>query len=156
MKVKQFSVALIFVMSASVTTVIAQALPAKVRTYLTDNYRGWKQTAVANGCYASFRKSVIVGDFDSNGKSDYAVKFIHGRRGHILAFLSRGTDYKPYRLESMSASELKNTGLNIARRGERIEGEDVSFTLTDDTPVIGTCASHPGFYRFRSGDFKPL
>lgn len=147
----------ILLSNATAQTVFAQTLPAKVRSYLSDNYAGWKQTAVANGCYATFKKSVVVGDFDSNGKRDYAVKFTHGRKGYILAFLAKGTNYKPYLLESGTATGIKNTGLNLARKGERIENEDGDvYYLRDDSPVIGACGSHGGFYSFRDGDFKPL
>lgn len=124
---------------------------------LTDNYSGWKQTAVASGCYATFKKSVIVGDFDRNGKKDYAVKFIQGRKGFILAFLSKGTDYKPYLLVSGTATEIKNQGMNMGRKGERIESEDGdAYTLKEDSPLIGECESEAGYYSFSGGDFKPL
>jgi hypothetical protein len=136
----------------------AQTLPSRVTNYLDKSYLGWKQTAVAKGCYASFKKSVIVGDFDSNGKRDYAVKFIKGRKGYILAFLAKGSDYKPYLLASYTASEIKSEGLSIGRKGERIENEEGDvYYLKDDSPLIGPCESDAGgFLSFRNGDFKPL
>ena len=152
------SVMAVFFSSGAITSQ-AQTLPAKVRTYLTNNYSGWKQSSVAIGCYASFKKSVVAGDFDSNGRRDYAVKFIYGRKGYILAFLEKGGDYKPYLLESYSsASEMKSEGFSIGRKGERIENEEGDvYYLKDDSPFIGPCESDAGgFLSFRKGDFKPL
>lgn len=146
---------LLLVETSQITS--AQTLPAKVRSYLTDNYSGWKQTAVANNCDAGYKKSIIVGDFDSNGKRDYAVKFIHGRKGYILAFLTKGADYKPYLLANGTANEIKNMGMSMDRKGERIETEDGDvFYLKNDSPLIGECESEAGHFRFRNGDFKPL
>ncbi len=138
-------------------TAFAQTLPAKVRTYLTENYSGWKQTAVASGCYASFKKSVIVGDFDKNGKNDYVVKFVQGRTGFFLAFLSSGSNYKPYLLESGTAAEIKKMGLNMSSKGEKMENEDGKvYKSPEDRPMIGICESHAGYYSFSNGDFRPL
>ncbi len=115
-----FSFRLFFVLLvvASQTT-FAQTLPAKVKSYLDKNYLGWKQTSVATDCYSDFSRAIVAGDFDGDKKRDYAVKFIKGRKGYIIAFLERKTNYEAHVLESDSAAGIKNTGLSIARKGEK-------------------------------------
>ncbi len=150
----------IFVLIFSLTNLAqAQTLPLKIRNYLDKAYAGWKLTSIADGCYSEFANSVIVGDFDGDKKRDYVVKFIKGRKGYILAFLERKTNYATHILESLSATEVKNTGLSIAKRGEEypIGGEYPDYKLgrlKNDAPLIGTCESHAYHYVYRNGKFN--
>jgi hypothetical protein len=137
----------------------AQVLPAKVRGYLNSNYLGWKQTATSSFCSSDFARSVVAGDFDGDRKRDYAVKFTKGNKGYIVAFLERRSNYETHVLESDSAQGIKNTGLNISRKGEKypVGGDypDVVYgRLPNDAPMIGPCASHAGHYVYRNGRFQ--
>jgi hypothetical protein len=138
----------------------AQTLPAKVKSYLNQNYKGWKLTGKTDGCGAEFSKSAVSGDFDGNRKSDYAIKFIAGKRGYIIAFLNQGTNYKPVILENETAKGIINQGLSIARKGEtygEIVNDDfdrVTRRLANDAPVGGTCESSAYLYIYRNGNFK--
>jgi hypothetical protein len=137
-----------------------QTLPQKVRSYLDGNYAGWKLSSLADGCGPEFNKSKVSGDFNGDKKTDYAVKFIKGRKGYIVAFVSSGADYKPHVLESGSTADMKNQGLAIARRGERYgeiindNFDRVTRRLQNDAPVGGTCESSSYFYVYRNGAFK--
>ena len=137
----------------------AQTLPAKVRSYLNKNYSGWKQTSVAKLCSSDFSKAIIAGDFDGDKKRDYAVKFTKGRKGYIIAFLERKTNYEAHILESDTAAGIKSTGLSIDRKGEKypIGGDypDLIYgRLPNDAPMIGPCASHAGYYVYKNGRFQ--
>lgn len=138
----------------------AQTLPAKVKSYLNKSYSGWKLSSVTDGCGSSYSNSVVSGDFNGDKKTDYAVKFIKGRRGYILAFVSSGSNYKTHTLESGSTSDIKNQGLGIARKGEtygEIINDDfdrVNRRLQNDAPAGGTCEASAYFYIYKNGAFK--
>lgn len=97
----------------------AQALPLGIRSYLNRNYSGWTLNSVANHCYPKFKRAVVIGDFDGDGKRDYVGKIVRGQRGYFLALLKRKEDYETHVLESMSIAEIKRTGLSISRKGEK-------------------------------------
>ena len=139
----------------------AQAvLPLKVRSYLNQNYRGWKLTSMADGCSSEFRRAVATGDFDGDGRRDYLLKFIRGRNGYIIALLERRNGYEAHVLESMSAAAIKSTGIRVFRKGERIpmgESEDQSSArrLTNDAPFDGPCESDAGgVHVYQNGRFN--
>jgi hypothetical protein len=68
-------------------------LPNK-QSYLDKSRTGWKRSSVANNaeCVASFRHLVVVGDFDGNGKQDYAARITLGKGGFFTFFEQKG-DY---------------------------------------------------------------
>ena len=127
---------------------------------MTGTYPGWKLNATAVNCPREFKRSLVAGDFDANGRRDYAVKFMSRRKGYIVAFLSRGADYKPFLLEDGSASEMRNQGLSIARKGETYPEivndnfDRVTRRLRQDAPVGGTCESSAYLYIYSNGVFR--
>src|SRR3990170_1981543 len=76
-------------------TISAQSLPTKVRSYLDKSYSGWKFSSVTDGCGSDFSNSKVSGDFNGDKQPDYAVKFLEGHKGYIIAFVSNSSDYKP-------------------------------------------------------------
>jgi hypothetical protein len=149
---------LIAVLILGATNVIIakpMTLPAKIQTHLTKTYPGWRQTATATNCIPKFQQSVISGDFDGDGSRDYAVKFIQGNRGYIIAFLARGADYRSYVLANTTAQDIKRIGLTVGRKGQRNEGEEGPVTiLPNDAPLLGTCESEACYYVYRNGNFR--
>lgn len=138
----------------------AQVLPGHVKTFLNKNYSGWKQSPTNDSdCYADFRKLVVIGDFDGNGKIDYAVRMTHNRRGYLMALLGQDASYKAHILLSVSATELKSYGMSVAKKGSKYaigdpyEGDNRTARLLNDAPVIGPCGSHAYPYIYRNGRF---
>mgnify|MGYP002083183942 FL=1 len=153
-----FPLLLLFVVLSQL--VYAQTLPAKVKSYLDKNYSGWKLSSIAQDCGVDFENSRVSGDFNGDGKTDYAVKFNKGRKGYILAFVSNGSEYKTHILESGTITEFKRQGLAIARKGETY-GEIINDNfdranrrLRTDAPVGGTCEASTYYYVYRNGTFK--
>jgi hypothetical protein len=146
----------LLVLHVSIAVPFAQsvAVPTKIQIYLNMTYPGWKQTGVATNCILKFRQSVVAGDFDGDGRRDYAVKFTHHQKGYIVAFLARGTDYQPYILIDRPARGIRNIGLSIGHRGQRDENEEGGVSvLGNDAPLIGACASEACYYVYRNGGF---
>jgi hypothetical protein len=130
-------------------------LPIKIQGYLKKTYPGWKQTATATSCIPKFQQSVISGDFDGDGRRDYAVKFTQGNKGYIIAFLARGVDYSPYVLMDTTAQWIRNTGLSVGHKGQRDEDEEGRVSiLRNDAPLIGTCESEACYFIYRNGNFR--
>ena len=151
----------IYTYGNTVTSKITPALPLKIRSHLNRNYQGWKLVSVADGCSSEFKGAFASGDFDGDGERDYLVKFIKGDRGYIMAFLKRKYSYEPHVLHgNMSVAEIKNTGIRVFRKRERVpvensEEENSYQRLTNDAPFDGPCESDAGgVHLYRNGKFN--
>lgn len=163
MNKRQTSLSFLFalvIVVANIQLTFAQTLPVNVKSFLNKNYAGWKQSATNDtDCYADFRKLVVIGDFDGNGKRDYAVRMTHNRRGYLMALLGQNADYRAHVLLSVSATELKGYGMSLAKKGSKYsigdpyEGDNRTARLPNDAPVIGPCGSHAYPYIYRNGRF---
>jgi hypothetical protein len=133
--------------------VFSQTLPRSLRQYLDRNYHGWK---VAGECYEkeSENKRVLVGDFDGNGKRDYAVKFIRGEKGFLIAFLADGRRWKPFYLHIWKdAEDARKSDLMLFKKGERYH-ESYPWKLRFDAPADFWCESDVGgLHVYRQGKF---
>ena len=133
------------------TQIIPQSLPKTLRSYLDRNYRGWK---LAGQCYDKEKdnKKILVGNFNGDGKRDYAVKFVRGEKGFLMAFLADGRMWKPYYLHIYSAREAKYSDLMLFRNGESFEPAETP-KLKFDSPADFHCDSDVGgvhtFYKGR-------
>lgn len=154
-----------FVLVSLVTGFVnAQTLPAKVKSYLDKNYSGWKFDWERPGrnsvCGSEVKLSVVSGYFNNDRKRDYAVKFVKGRSGYLIGFITQGNDYKAHVLESTTASDVKSTVLGIARKGEKYPiGGDIPDLiygkLASDAPYTVPCASDAvAFYVYKNGRFQ--
>ena len=88
------------------------ALPQAIRTTLDQEYPGWKLAPVTPQIMQTFKKhhannlpSLAYGDFDHDGKRDYAVQIAITTPGQeeqiVIVFLARGDGYEENILESM-------------------------------------------------------
>ena len=151
---------LLMLLIVSSQTTFAQTLPAKISNSLNQSYSGWKLHSGDPICKS---RAVVSGDFDGNKKTDYAVMFKKGRSVYIVAFLANGADYKAVVLESGSASDMKNSFLTIARKGQSYAGiinEDLdrgpTQRLKTDAIVSGGCESSEYLYIYSNGRFKQV
>ena len=143
--------------SASVPPPVAAAaetLPAGIRKYLNTLYRGWKLAPSEYACGPQVNPGFIRGDFDGDGKRDYAVKFTKGKKGYMLAFLRRGSNYKAFVLHDTDADEMIYSGLMLWKRGELFEDGKIKFRLRRDAPAEYRCESDVGgIHYYRNGKF---
>ena len=122
-------------------------LPALIRAELGRIYPGWRFAAVAPDLKAQLaseqRPDWITGDFDADGRRDYAVQILHpaspAGTQHVLAFLRRGSGY--WRLVVQSFPRSSGFYLALARRGERVTDLDADLN-GDSTFVLGSDGIH--------------
>ncbi len=148
----KIGILLILILGVLSSAVLPQRLPKSFRSYLDQNYRGWK---LAGECYEkeSENKSILAGDFDGNGKRDYAVKFVKGEKGFFMAFLANGRRWKPFYLHIWEdAGEAKASDLVLMKKGDRFpEGAP---KLRFDSPADFRCESDVGgVHTYRNGKF---
>jgi len=131
----------------------AQTLPSQIRNYLNKNYRGWKLQK--DVCFPdSPGKAVVTGNFNGDKKIDYAVKFVKGKKGFIIAFLAQKQAFRPFILHNTDADDVKTLSLDIWKKGERFELGEQNVYLRYDAPADFRCESDVGgIHLYRNGKF---
>lgn len=126
-----------------------EKLTVGVQSYLDKNYSGWKLEELTSNsdCFDEFKRAIIKGDFDGDGKYDYAARITRGKEGYIIAFLERGASYEAHIL--VSGIRIQNLGLSMGKKGKY---DDV--VLQNDAPLIGACGSEAGYYIYKNGKFN--
>ena len=147
-------------------------LPEAVNSTLNRKFPGWRFSEVSGGIRQFFgerfpraRPNLIEGDFDGDGRTDYAVLIEHANFNesgraftHVverLAFLKRGAGYRLYFLEG-SAPANPELYLTLARKGE--EGHDFrtgrKFRYPNDSISVSYFEKAGGTYVYRGGRFR--
>ena len=139
---------------------LAQTLPAKIESYLNRNYKGWKLSASEEGCGTNVNNGIVKGNFNSDKKLDYAVKFTRKKKGFIIAFLGQNQGYKAFVLHNTDAEEIDNSSLGILKKGSKFpyggvnDVDGKSFRLKYDAPTDFHCESDVGgIHYYRNGKF---
>ena len=130
---------------------LGQSLPGPIKRYLDGNFRGWE---LAGECYEEGNTRVLTGDFDGDTRRDFAVKFVRGDKGFLMAFLARGRDYRPHYLHIYTAEDAKNSDLKLFEKGGSYENEYTRVRLKFDSPADFRCESDSGgVHAYRDGKF---
>jgi hypothetical protein len=116
------------------------ALPGLIRAELGRAYPGWRFATVAPELRAQLARGQtpdwIAGDFDGDGRRDYAAQIVHPSTAHgtqhVVAFLRRGGGYQ--RLLVSSFPQSRGAYLALARRGERVA--DLEADLNGDSTFV--------------------
>jgi hypothetical protein len=88
------SLAIGIVLSGSI---FGQAVPQRLQTFLSRNYPGW--TITTSFVVDQPRIPAIVnGDFNGDGRRDYAVLITKGERMYAIAAIATGRTYRGYNL----------------------------------------------------------
>lgn len=132
----------------------AQTLPAKIKTFLNGNYKGWNLSPSEKDCNSDVNEGFISGDFNGDKKVDFAVKFTKNKKGYILAFLKTRKSFKAFVLHNYDAEEAKYSSLGVWKKGEVFEYNDKSFRLKYDAPSDYRCESDVGgIHYYQNGKF---
>jgi hypothetical protein len=142
-----------FLIVFTAQTNFAQTLPAKIRSYLNKNYKGWKLQK--DECYPSSPgKAVVKGNFNGDKKLDYAVKFARGKKGFIIAFLAQKQNYKAFILHNTDAEDVKYLSLDVWKKGSRFELGGQNVYVRYDAPSDFRCESDVGgIHLYQKGKF---
>jgi hypothetical protein len=133
---KRIYVILTIILSAAFVA-DAQTVPAKVKTYLSKNYPNWVITKQwipsAYGEPAPDIKAIDKGDFNGDGKLDYAVIITKDDRRYVIALIAAKNSYKAYNL----LADGWALGIGTVKKGTKISSEHIngrtkSFKLKND------------------------
>lgn len=114
----------------------AAGLPVSIRATLDEEYPGWQLAPSGAEVRSEFKKlksrhfpSLAIGDFDHDGKRDYAVQIVLSSPGQeeqiIMIFLARASGYEESILQSMGidpGSFLWALKMKLDESGAQVEG----------------------------------
>ncbi len=108
----------------------AQTVPAKVTNYLNLNYPNWviaKQYKPSeNGESTPDIKAFDKGDFNGDGKRNYAVIITKDDRRYVIALIAAKNSYKAYNLLAQSGGDRWMVGIGVVKKGEKISSESMN------------------------------
>ena len=148
----------------------AQVLPAKIKKYLDNNYTSdetgpWKQAPGA----CSGNKSILIGDFNGDGRTDYLVriltgKFTRNKSLHLIAFINKNSDYTPDPFfEDEYNEDAQNSATLIIKKGTYVnsgpneDSDAPSFPLKTDAVAQYICETDQSVtYAYKDGEFKTI
>jgi hypothetical protein len=134
------------------------ALPTSVRVMLNLRFSGWRFSDVSPEVRQFFKENmrgaspvVISGDFDGNGRRDYAVLVQWRARYYLVIFLRRTADYKMYVIKDPNGEYLI-----LARKGTRDYNynEQKEITYANDAIMTGIFEKGGSSYIFKNGGFR--
>ena len=150
-------VLLLCVSSPSWAQSYPERLPTSARVMLNRRFAGWKFSDVSSEVRQFFKENMrgvspvlISGDFDGNGRPDYAALVQRGSRYYLVIFLRRSADYKMYAVRNPNGEYL-----SLARKGTRDYNyeEQKEITYANDAIVTGILEKGGSSYVFKNGRF---
>jgi hypothetical protein len=136
----------------------AQTLSAKVKNYLNLNYPNW-EVCKFNKVEYQANSAVDKGDFNGDGKTDYAVAICKDDRIYALALLETKKSYKAFNLLAQNEENRWIAGLSVAGKGEEVflhnDQGDVtkSFRLKTDGIAIYDSEGMSSIYYWQNDKF---
>jgi hypothetical protein len=121
-------------------------IPNAIKIILDRNYPGWEMGRVSIEVDKFFKENkfkffpvLVSGDFDGDGRADYAIKINYKGQWHAIIFLARGGNYeKSVLMAGGNASDL-DVYLSLYNKGE--EGFNFEtgkyFIFQNDAVEIG-------------------
>lgn len=136
----------------------AQTLPAKVENFLKKNYPSWEigKSWVVD---SQPRKAIGSGDFNGDGKTDYAVLITKDDRIYAIALLARNNSYKAFNLLAQNRENRWIAGIDVAPKGSEVssnstpKGSDKTFQIKNDGIEIYDGERHGQIFYWQSGKF---
>jgi len=125
---------------------------------LNRRFSGWKFSDVSPEVREFFKDNmkgaspvVISGDFDGNGRRDYATLVQRRTQYYLVILLRQIADYKMYVVKDPTGEYL-----SLARKGTRDYNynEQKEITYANDAIVIGILEKGGSSYVFKNGRFQ--
>jgi hypothetical protein len=154
------------VMAVMVSSAPASFLPESIRATLDQEYPGWKLAPVTAQVQKEFKThkpnrfpSLVAGDFDRDGKRDYAVQIALTAPGQeeqiIIVFLARGSGFEENIVQSMGLDPT--VYLWVSNRMLKETGSDAQDKLSNRT-VLMVLGGPIGdtTYAYQDGKFQEI
>lgn len=130
----------------------ADVLAPQVKSALDRQFPGWRFPRLGTqieGCNPGSRL-IVQGDFDGDGKSDYAVEFVYRDELVLFAWLGAGRTQVLARNAYMGGNGRVDQALDVLRKGDRISdgpqyADDAVISLDCSGPATVT------YYSLRAG-----
>jgi len=136
----------------------AQTIPANVNDYLKKSYPGWTigESWVID---SKPRKAFESGDFNGDGKKDYAVLLTKDDRKYAIVLLVSKTGFQAFNLEAQNSENAWIAGISINSKGSKINLNDASaispkpFQLKNDGVYLYDGEGHGRTYYWQNDKF---
>jgi hypothetical protein len=135
----------------------AQTLPVKVENYLKRNYPGW---AIGESWIVDSapRKAIESGDFNGDGKKDYAVLIQTDDRIYALALLADKNGFRAFNLLAQNGENRWIAGIDLMPKGSEVYFNNdanpaKSFPIKNDGLEIYDGERHGRLYYWQNGRF---
>jgi hypothetical protein len=148
---------LLFFVCAGFTFIEAKPirLPNECKKILDKNFRGWKFGKIPKEVTDYHKKEkhpfepyLIKGDWNGDGKIDYAVLIESQKKNKTIAFIRLRTKYKHYNLEG-------GDYIQVFKKGEKDYSydSDKNFIYKNDSIFVGIGECCGSSYIWRKGKF---
>lgn len=126
----------------------AQTVPTQVSNFLKKNYPDWKigESWIVD---SKPRKAIEKGDFNGDGKTDYAVLITKDERIYALALLNTGSAYKAANLLAQNADNRWIAGIDSVPKSQMIK----SLAVKTDGIEIYDGERHGQVFYWQNGKF---
>jgi hypothetical protein len=140
-------------------------IPSAIKIILNRNYPGWKMGAVSievdnffKGKKFNFMPVLVSGDFDGDGRADYAIKINYKRKWHAILFLARGGNYKEYVLLAGENFPDLDVYFSLNKKGEKGFNFETGkhFIYQNDAVEIGFYGKASIAYVYQDGSFNKV
>jgi len=155
MKKVLFLIGVLFITSFAA---MSQTIPPKVDNYLKKNYPGW--TIGESWVIESKpRRAFETGDFNGDGKKDYAVLITKNDRKYALALLALKNSYQAFNLLAQNADNSWIAGIDINPKGAEVylsspqNGLSKPFLIKNDGVYLYDGEGHGRTYYWQNGQF---
>jgi hypothetical protein len=140
-------------------------IPNAIKIRLDRNYPGWEMGVVSSEVDKFFKENkfkflpvLVSGDFDGDGRNDYAIKINFKGKWHAIVFLARGGDYKEYVLMEGGNVPGLDVYLSIYEKGEKgFNFENGKyFFFENDAIEVGFYEKGSITYTYKNGNFDKV
>jgi len=143
----------------------ASAIPQSIRSTLDQEYPGWKLAPVTRQIQTIYKQHKVAhspsfaqGDFDHDGRRDYAVQIVLNTPGQeeqiIIAFLARGDRFEEIIVQSMGIDPTSSLWVTRATIDDTGTHPDQAVTK-DVLMVLGGVAGDTT-YSYDDGKFHEI
>jgi len=139
-----------------------QFIPREAKAALDRLHPGWKLAAISNDdrriCFrkeSSFQPALVWGDFNGDGKKDYAALVEYGGKTGVVILLAGGQGYKPVEVfKTTKPGERAPSLLDVVPKG--MPAGSYRRKLPQETVMMQYCESSSVIFVYANGSFRQV